>query len=481
VSDERFDDAIRDALLADDPGPVPVRLRARMATIPGEAGQRAAGGWRQRLIAVAVPAAVLAGVAVVAVVFGAIALRGEPTASVVPTVAPSVVASAQPATSQSAAPSPSSSATAATPVPTGPITILPSQVTALTPGVFAIHDLDWYGEIPSGKGSDPTFFATGPSGGSTLLELRNGHDISSYALTDAGIAWVETWYTDKAINCGNNVPCSPHMGQPVSWAVNLTTFAGTTTRLDTGVVSRTSVEGEGAGPLPPVMAAQGSRVAYAVPRLNVPGAPEASRIVIRSLPDGALVRTIDTDGYVAQISLFGQAVAFLDALDTAGGASVDPGNATLHVTASDPQTPTALGTHVADAVIGDGGSPGTLRVAWATNDMNSGSIRVADLGVGATVVLAASSGTDGPASQLNLIGNGVVWIVQSPDASGVDASLVNAWQPGWDAGREVPSLGSPDTLGVTDSRLLVTGGNVAQLGGSPAGAIPASALFGSMP
>ena len=47
MSDERFDDAVRDALLADDPGPVPVRLRARMATNPRRGG--AAG--RDRLAA----------------------------------------------------------------------------------------------------------------------------------------------------------------------------------------------------------------------------------------------------------------------------------------------------------------------------------------------------------------------------------------------------------------------------------------------
>ena len=76
MSDERFDDAIREALLADDPGAVPARLRSRMAMIPNEtAGQTVSNPWRDRFSRYALPAGVLAAAAVIVIVFGRPSVR----------------------------------------------------------------------------------------------------------------------------------------------------------------------------------------------------------------------------------------------------------------------------------------------------------------------------------------------------------------------------------------------------------------------
>ncbi len=492
MSEERDFAAIRDALSADEPGPVPMRLRARMAAIPDElAGDHVSTGWRQRIMTFAVPAAVLAAVALIVMVFGGISQRGQQTASVVPTTGPSAIvsspsvpaATASSSSEPSAAPSASSSTTAqpSAAASLGTITLDPSQVTRLMQGTFAVRDNVGYVRWQADTVSWPTLLSidlANSQNSKTLVVLKNGHDIASYALTDAGIAWLETWYTEKAINC-TGVPCSPHMGQPVSWALNLTTLDGTTTRLDAGVVSRTSVEGEGAGPLPPEMAAQGSRVAYAIPRGPIQGAPEASQILVRSLPDGALVRKIDTDGYVAQIGLLGQAIAFRNALDTAGPASVLASDATLYLSTTDPHVPTAIASHVAETVIGDGSSAGQARLAWTPYDQNPTIVHIRDLASGSTSVIRASAGATGPAGYLSIIGDGLAWIAQVPDASGAFGNLANAWHPGWAFARPIPGFGLPDTLTSTGDTLLVSSGNSTFLPADSVGAVPASVLFGT--
>jgi hypothetical protein len=394
---------------------------------------------------------------------------------------PSTSASATPSIDASPRPSASTTATGA---PSGPITIDTKLVTGLQPGTFAVRDNVAYQFNRIGVSGWATLSVNSPAGSDSVrnvVQLKNGHDIVSSALTDAGIAWMETWYTQKAIDCAGRVPCTPHEYQPVSWALNLTTLDGkTTTRLDTGVVSRTSVGGEVAGPLPPEMAAQGGRVAYAVPRPNVQGLPEASQILVRSLPDGSLVRKIDTDGYIAQLGLLGQAIVFRDALDVSPGGGVDQWDATLYATASDVQPPTTLASHVAGVAIGDGGVVGAIRVAWAPNDQNSATVDVGDLSGGTPTVVKATAGTSGPASHLAIVGDGVVWIAQTQDSAGVWSSVVNAWHVGWARGREVPSLGSPDTISASADTLLFGGDQVPVLQTVSAlmGSVPASALFG---
>ena len=493
MSDHRLDDAIRDALLTDDPGKVPGRLRARMAMIPGETARQASAGWRGRLATFALPAVVMAAVTVIAVVFGGIALRGQQTATAVPSVAPSapqgsapasvpsMVASTTPSADASSHPSPS--ATTPTSAPTGPITIDPSLVMALQPGTFAVRDNVAYRFNRIGVSGWATLSMDSPAGSSTttnLVELKNGHDIASYALTDAGIVWMETWYTGKAIDCSNRTPCAPHEYQPISWALNLTTPDGaTTTKLDGGVVSRTSVEGQLASPLPPEMAAQGSRVAYAVPRLNVPGEPEASTIIVRSLPGGDVVRTMDTHGYVAQLGVFGQALIYREAPDTAGAGTVDVSLAWLFEVASDTAIPQTIDSSVADASIGDGGVPGNVRIAWTRDPAGHPGFFWIDPGGSSPASVQASDGSQS-AGRPVVVGDGFAWLVQVPGAAGAWSSAVDVWRPGWGQALVVDTLGSPESISASGDMLLVSGTEVPVLQQLSVleGSVPASALFG---
>jgi hypothetical protein len=488
MSDERLDDAIRDALLADDPGAVPVGLKARMAMIPDEAaGQTASHGWRARAASFAVPAAALAAVVVIALVFGGIALRGQQTASAVPTVAPSAPQGSAPAVvpSASALPSMAVSSPTPAPAPTGPITIDPAKVTGLMEGTFALYDNMGYVRSMADTVSWPTLLAVdfSVSGkGGTLVALKNGHDIASQALTSAGVVWVETWYAQPAIDCGNRTPCAPHEYQPVSWALNLTTLAGKTMQLDHGVVSRTSVGGQTASPLPPVMAAQGDRVAYAVPRLNVKDAPEASRIIVRSLPDNAEVRTIDTTGYVAQLGVFGQALIFREAADSAGPGTVDAGTGDLNVVREDGAYPVTVASQVSDATIGDGGGTGDPRVAWTRADPTDADLYWSALGSNMVAGVIPSGPVTSGYNPV-VIGDGFAWLTQVQAPDGSSSSQVNLWQPGWETARTVPGLGSPDGIISSAGQLLVSGSAVPVLQqlGAPMGAIPAAALFGTTP
>ena len=481
MSDERLDDAIRDALLADDPGTVPARLRARMAMIPDVAATAQVNSWRRRLAVFAVPAAVLAAVAIVAVVFGGIALRGQQVASAVPSASLSAPQGSAPATV------PSASALASIPAwpsfPTEPITIDATKVIGLSDGTFAIQDYIAYRRWVSDTVSYPLLNwsdLADSTRGKTIVMLQNGHDIAAEALTNVGVVWMETWYTMPPIKC-TGTPCSPHEYQPVSWALNLTTLDGKTTRLDTGVVSRTSVGGEVASPLPPEIAAQGDRVAYAVPRLHVAGAPNASAIIVRSLAGGDVVRRIDTHGYIAQLGVFGQALMYREN-DTADAEGfVVPDEATLYATPSDAQDPQVYDQQVNDASMGDGGTGGEVRLVWTNTYQPYGTINYGNLKHTLVQHLEATPAGAAGAFSPVVLGDGYAWLVQMPDGAGVSNVAVEVWHPdpNWLFGRLVSSLGAPDTISASGNMLLVSGTQVPVLNFAPAGAVPADALFGS--
>jgi hypothetical protein len=492
MSDERFNDAIRDALLADDPGTVPTRLRSRMAMIPDEAaGQTVvANPWRARFNRYALPASVLAAAAIIVVVCGGIALRGQQMASVAPSApvtVPSPVFSPAPsganapsptvAPSVDATPEPTASATAEptatpkpSPMPTGPITLDPGKLVGVIDGSFAISGDRVFFVNRSGQAGIGWISLTDSTKSGGVVMLDNGHDIGAQVLTDTGVVWLETWYTDPPMDCTNQVPCSPHGGQPISWKLNFTTLDGTTTtKLDSGVVSRISVEGEGATPLPPEIAAQGGRVAYAVPR-TVSGKPQASRIIVRSLPDGAVVRTIDTNGYVAQLGVFGQALIYRRAIDTTQ--PTDPSQADLNVVTDDSSQPYTLDSPVAQATIGDGGAGGSVRIVWMSEYTVAGDIRWTTPGA------TKFNHVDVANKPLNnfdpvVIGDGFAWLSNIEAGDGTSSFQVQAWLPGWGTARVVTSLESPDSLVSTDGWLLAIGGQMSV----PQQAVRAADLF----
>ena len=389
-----------------------------------------------------------------------------------PSTTPSATATPEPSPIPTATTQPSSA-------PSDAIAIDPGRVISLSAGTFAISGNAAFTFSHSNANSNaqisPVSLADSSTPGPIIL-LENGHDISSYALTDAGIVWMEIWYTDKPIDCAGQVPCSPHGGQPVSWALNLTTLDGKTTKLDGGVVSRLSVEGEGSTPLPPEMAAQGSRVAYAVPR-NVSGQPQASRIIVRSLPNGALVRTVDTSGYVGQLGVFGQALIYRRAVVTTG--PTDPSNAYLNVVVDDASQPFTLDGPVAQATISDGGTGGTVRIAWVPGYGVTPSLRWANLG---DTKFHTVDGLNGPQTAFDpvVIGDGFAWRANVESTDGTAVMQVQVWAPGWAKARLVPQLSSPDSIISSDGRLLFSGTEITVLQplSVSEGAISAADLLG---
>jgi hypothetical protein len=493
VSDERFDDAIRDALLTDDPGAVPRRLQARMAMIPDQqAKEQGVRGWQRRVGAFVMPAAALAAVVVVAILVGGTWLHDQQAASAVPTMpspgtsfgpsaVPSPVSTGEPSESANASSTPSA---AAAHEPAGPISLTSSDATGLTANTFGIHNGISYYRGFADATQWPTLYYQSLSdsqSGGALVMLKNGHEIDSWQLSDAGLVWVERWYEQPAINCGSRTPCNPHGGQALSWALNLTTFDGTTTKLDGGLVSRISVAGPAASPLAPAMGTQGSRVAYAVPRLGAAGAPEASTIIVRSLPDGNILRTIDTTGYVQQLGVLGQAIAYREGFDVGGKAgTVDAGGGTLNVVTSDGASPSAVATGVADFMIGDGGQPGNDRVAWTLEDATDVMIRVASLADLGTVHAIVPEGLPGGgtmrgASSPTIVGDGVAWSISVLDTTGAGTSDLQVWHPGWRMGHVVRLFNGP--LGAAGDQLIAAG-PVPQRGDVPTSLVPAAALFG---
>lgn len=481
MSDEQFDDAIREALLADDPGGVPVRLRARMASIPRvERSRRAVPIWRRRRAWAAAPALGLV------VLLGAVALRGAPVAVNSPSPAP---ASAD-APTTSAAPSASASVTpSATPVPLSAIALGPKAVTEVLEGGFGLRGrlqyllrfadtVSW----PSIVQIDPSKTSDNPAFWVALAGLQNDHQIVSPQVTDAGIVWLETWYTQPPNDCTGLTGCGPHAAQPISWALHLTTFAGKTTQLDHGVDAGWQYDGIGSSATAPAIAAAGDRVAYAVPRPDVPGHADASTIIVRSLPDGRIVRRLDRDGYVPQVGVWDQALLFREAVGGAEPESADASAATLYVSPGDDRDPLAIDRNVGGATIGDGGVPGDDRIAWVSSQQGAAWVGIANIdGTVPTMVFPASSVdpslTPVSAASPALIGDGVAWLNEATDAFGDQIHSVDAWLPHWATGRTVPTLTGATSLTTSDGRLLVHGIGLPAVENTPVGAIPAPALF----
>ena len=485
TDEQHIDDAIRNALLADDPGAVPVRLRARMAMVPDVAASVvAARGWHGHRSRLLVPALVVAAAVAVAVATSGAVRWGTPVATSRPAVAPSA-----PASPVFASPQPT---VAATPSPVEDVVVLdPSQLTEVVDGTFALkghlqYALRFADTVgwPFIIGTDPTNPSNDPAYSVRIVDmLENGHQIVSPQLTDAGIVWMETWYTRPPIDCTGQTGCGAYAGQPISWALNLTTFGGKTTRLDHGVDTGWQYDGVGSSARAPAMAASGARVAYAVPRPKDPGHADASTIVVRSLPDNRVTSRLDRDGYVPQLGVWGQALLFREAGGTGEQGSADPSDASLYLVQADGAHPQVVEDHVATAVIGDGGIAGDDRIAWLSTDWTGSRVHLVSLADQSRVdvVSAKSSGaTDVVAvpATLALVGNGVAWVAATVDPLGNRLANVNAWHPGWATGRAVPILGVPDWLAGSDGRLLVSGPIVAAMVQTRVGAITPSVLFG---
>ena len=345
--------------------------------------------------------------------------------------------------------------------------------------MFAIRDGMAYARLATtGQSTVDAITVTDVATGTVtrLTTLPAGHVVEYPALAAAHVVWMESWYAKPPTSCGQSVPCNPRAGQPVLWKVVAVPLAGgPETELGTGTSSRTSIEGEGAAPQAPVLAADGDRVAYAIDAPTT-GAPDASRLVVRSISTGAILRQIDMTGYVEQLHLAGQAILIGEGFDTAGAGSIAWGDATLLLARSDTTSAVKLDDHVIDSVIGTG------LVAWSRADATDYSVRTAPLDTltPTTIRIPAADVPAVPnpgaaAYGLTVAGPGLAWTISMADTTGVGSPAFVLWQPGAARARLLTGTGQADTLVAGDGLL----------GWSPygsaagTGAVPLATLWGA--
>jgi hypothetical protein len=362
--------------------------------------------------------------------------------------------------------------------PTGPIAVAPEDIKALPAGVFAIRNSKAYTLTSDPSLRTPAVIAFVDIGiglPTTIATLPVGHTADTVALGANSVVWMDSWYAKPPTNCGGAVPCNPYAGQPVLWRVAAVPLAGgAETTLATGTSSRTSIMGEAAAPHAAVLAADGDRVAYAEDA-PTKAAPEASRIVVRSISTGAIVRQIDTTGYIELLRLSGTAIAYGEAFDIAGPGTITWRDATLMVARTDTETPAKVDDHVSDVAIGDG------RIAWARADAMDYTTWTASLDSLQPTKVAGPT-TDVPPNQIGLssqvviVGEGVAWIVQVPDKTGAFTSTVALWRPGEPRARLVTGIAGDDTI-LTGDGLLAWDPFTGTVGS--AGGVPLAKLWGS--
>jgi hypothetical protein len=387
---------------------------------------------------------------------------GPPTPTIAPTAmttvapSPSLQSEALPTpeasmSSPSASPPPS-----ATPPPAVAITLPTGAVRTLPTGTFALQGGRAF-TLAGTVGPNPAFtigMVNVASGTSTTLASRpSGHQPSSLTVVGDRVVWVESWYAHPQPNGGGETGGNLNAGQPLLWQINAVSITtGARSVIASGSNTRIPVAGEAAGPLAPVLAADGDRVAYTLDRSG-PRATDASTIIVRSLTSGAVLRRIEADGYVAQVGLSGQALFFREAFDSGTPGSVFPFDASLMLARSDGEAPRLIGTHVSHAAMD------AQTLVWSHEDATDASIWTASLSTevpvrvqGPPVIVAP--GQPGPTSDL-AVGPGLVgWIMWYPGADGSWTSALVVWRTGDKEGRMTGGQGQPDWVVVGDGSLM---------------------------
>ncbi len=341
------------------------------------------------------------------------------------------------------------------PPPAGTITLQTGAVRTLPTGTFALQGGRAFTLVGAG-GPNPVFtigminVATGTR--TTLASRPPGHQPSSLTVAGDRVVWVESWYALPPTGCGTG--CNEYAGQPLLWQIDSVTIStGVRSVIASGSNTRIPVGGEGAGPLAPVLAADGDRVAYTLDRTG-PGGTDASAIIVRSLTSGAVLRRIDADGYVAQVGLVGHRLFFREAFGIAGtSASVFPFDASLMLARSDGEAPRLIDTHVSHAAMD------AQTLVWSHEDATDASIWTASLDTGLPFrvegpPVIVAPGQPGPTSDL-AVGPGVVgWIMWYPGADGSWTSALVVWRTGDTEGRMIGGQGQPDWVVIEDGSLM---------------------------
>ena len=344
-------------------------------------------------------------------------------------------------------------------LPTGVVRTLPSGTFALQGGrAFTLAETG--GPVPYplvGNGATGPFtirmvnVATGTS--TTLASRPSGREPSSLTVVGDRVVWVESWYAHTQPNVGGETGGNLNAGQPLLWQINAVSIStGAPSVIASGSNTRIPVEGEAAGPLAPVLATDGDRVAYTLDRPG-PGGTDASAIIVRSLSSGAVLRRLDADGYVAQVGVTGQALFFREVFDSGTPGSVYPADASLMLSRSDGEPPRLIDTHVSDAALD------TEMLVWSREDATDASIWTTLLPTRERMrvpgpPVAVEPGQQGPSSNL-AVGNGVVaWIVGYADANNVAESELVVWNTAQTVGGVIGDQRHLDWVVIEDDSLV---------------------------
>lgn len=386
-----------------------------------------------------------------------------PMGSSGPRVAAAASPSAGPCQSGSACAMPARTAAPATgapgplpsPLPLPPsaaaITLTPGAVRTLPTGTFALADGRAYTRSAPAEPYPPVtlaevVLATGTR--HTLLTRPAARVLSSLVLDGDRLLWVEWWYAHPQAANGETGG-NPNAGQPLLWQVVSDSLAsGTLTVLASGQTSNLPLLGEAASPQPPVLAAEGGRVAFAMDT-GTRGVA-SSEIVVRSLATNALLRSIRASGYVVQVGLAGQALFYRQTTDGFAG------DASLLLARSDTEPPVQIATKVSQAAMD------SERLVWSRSDATDASIWTATLTASALggPVPVRVDGPSGPVGQPGPVaalatGQGLVgWIVWFDTLDPAADSALVLWTPGEAAGRVLAGQRQPDWVAVQDGMLL---------------------------
>ncbi len=355
---------------------------------------------------------------------GSSAATSAPTAS----SAPSAPASGRPALPTLAPPPP-------------PLTFGPGSEQVLPSGTFALSGDRAYTENAPAEPYPPVTLAEvalASGARRTLVTRPPGHVLSDLLLDGDRLLWAESWYVHPQPANGETGG-NPNAGQPLLWQiVSYSLTNGILSVLASGSDSNLPLIGEAASPQPPVLAAAGDRIAYAMDTGTNGSA--SSTLVVRSLSTNAVLRSMRTTGYVVQVGLAGQALFYRQTDD---GFAPD---SSLLLARSDAGQPMQVATLVSHAAMD------SESLVWSRSDATDASIWMASPGGGtsgpaAPVRIGAPSGPvrqPGPTSDIAIGDHLVAWIAwfDTPDAA-ADSELI-VWVPGEAEGRVVAGLRQPD-------------------------------------
>ena len=179
-----------------------------------------------------------------------------------------------------------------------------------------------------------TDLASGTSG-RTVIPLLAGEttqppdgfaDPATVLATDAHWLAVVIWKRLGPVGGEVGTPCSGHEGQPVAWRLLVVPLDPATGRpagafrvLDQGTSAHPFTlpgQGEGCGgPRTPRVSLDGDVIAYTVEETGLGGTPFATRIEVRALPAGSLLRSVERPQEVLFVALSAGTLAYTESQD----------------------------------------------------------------------------------------------------------------------------------------------------------------------